>query len=119
MKLKNVEMSNYLSALNEIADKVNGMVAYGVARNIRKLENELAEYAKVKNDTIIKYGELGEDGISRIQINTPECQKFLDEMKQYDEIEHEVDLFMIKSSALQDSTLNAKEIVSIDFMLEE
>ena len=119
MKLKNIEMSNYLSALNNVADKVNGMLAYSVARNIRKLETELTEYLKVKNDTIVKYGVLGEDGISRIEIGTPQCEQFLDEMKQYDEIEHDVDLYIVEASLLQESNLNAKEIMSIDFMFCE
>ena len=119
MKLKNIEMSNYLTALNNVADKVSGMLAYAVARNIRKLEGELAEYLKIKNETIVKYGTLGDDGISRIQIGSDECQKYLDEMKQYDEIEHEVEIFMVGSSVLNDSSLNARDIVSIDFMLEE
>ena len=119
MKLKNIEMSNYLIALNNVSEKVTGMLAYAVARNIRKISNEVAEYEQLKNDAIVKYGVLGEDGISRIQIGTEEYEKCMDELSQYSSIEHDVDIFTVNSSALQDSSLNAKDIMSIDFMLEE
>lgn len=119
MKLKNVEMSNYLTALNNIADKVDGLLAYAVARNIRKIYAEVTEYENLKNDLIVKYGVLGDDGVSRIQVDSEECKKFLKEIEKYTNIEHEVDIYMLNIDELKSSSLNAKEILSIDFMLSE
>jgi hypothetical protein len=119
MKLKNIEMSNYLTALNSVANKVTGILAYGVARNIRKISNEVSEYDGIRNKTIEKYGEVGEDGFARIELGTEAYDKYIADMSEYDNIEHEVEIFMVSSSALAETTLNANEIMGIEFMIEE
>ena len=119
MKLKNREMSFYLDALNNVAGKVNGMLAYAVARNIRKIGNEVGEYICIKNSNIEKYGELGDDGVSRIVIGSDGFKKYVEAMKEYDNIEHDVDIFTVSPSVLNDSQLNANDIMNIEFMFEE
>lgn len=123
MKLTNAQMSNYLDALQAIAGKVTGKLGYAVFRNMRKLANENVEFMQIKNELINKYGKeyTDESGISQISIKfgTDEYNKFMDEIKEYGEITHEVDIYMIDETELYSSALNANEMMSIDFMVEE
>ena len=123
MKLTNVQMSNYLDALQAIAGKATGKLGYAVSRNMRKLANENVEFMQIKNELINKYGteyvdESGECQIS-IKVGTDGYSKFMEEIKEYCEITHDVDIYMIDETELYSSTLNANEMMSIDFMVEE
>lgn len=119
MKLTNVQMDNYLQALKEISEKVTGKFAYAVARNMRKISEELVEYQSLKNNAIFKYGEVGEDGRAAIKVGTEPFNKFMEEMKEYAEITHDVTIQTITKEELLTSPLNANEILTIDFMVEE
>lgn len=119
MKLTNIEADNLLQALNNISDKVSGKSAYIIARNIRKLDDELQEYIKIKNEIIIKYGEKGEDGLYNIQINTDAFENYVAEMSKYMDIEINVDIMMIPPDDIFDTQLTAADILSIDLIIME
>lgn len=119
MKLKNSEISLYTQNLQGISSKVSGKLAYVVARNIRKLTDEVIEYERIKNDLIVKYGTVNENGQSVIKVNTPEYNEFLKEINEYATIEQEVNILMITPEDLYSSTLTAEEMLNIDFMIDE
>lgn len=119
MKLTNQTMDEYLRALQAISDKVTGKFAYAVARNMRKLSNELIEYRTIKDDTIRKFGEDNGQGSFQIMIGSDAFKKYFEEMKQYNDIEHDVQLMQIEQADLLNSSLNANEILSVDFMVKE
>ena len=119
MKLTNMQMDNYLQAMRNISEKVTGVFAYAVARNMRKISNELVEYQQLKNNTIEKYGTKNDNGTSSIEIGSEAFDNYVKEMKQYSDIQHEVDIQMISQQDLLSSPLNASEILTIDFMIKE
>ncbi len=119
MKLTNVQMDNYLQAMQNISEKITGKLAYAVARNMRKISEELVEYQNLKNNAIFKYGEIGEDGRASILIGSDAFKKFVEEMDEYADISHEVAIYKITQAELLSSPLNANEILTIDFMVEE
>lgn len=119
MKLTNYEMDNYLQAMKNISEKVTGMFAYAVARNMRKISEELVEYEELKNKTIVKYGKAMEDGRYAIDVTSDAYKEYLKEMKDYNDIQHDVDIQKITKSELLSSSLNANEILTIDFMISE
>lgn len=119
MKLTNVQMDNYLQAMQNISEKVTGKFAYAVARNMRKISEELVEYQNLKNNAIFKYGETGEDGRASILVGSDAYKQFIEEMKDYAEISHDVVIQKITKDELLSSSLNANEILTIDFMVEE
>ena len=119
MKLTNVQMDNYLQAMQNISEKITGKLAYVVARNMRKISEELVEYQNLKNNAIFKYGEIGEDGRASILIGSDAFKKFVEEMDEYADISHEVAIQKITQAELLSSPLNANEILTIDFMVEE
>lgn len=119
MKLTNATMNTYLNSLNKVSDKVNGKLAYYIARNSRKIHNELIEFENVKNNYIRENGTLNENGDFFISINSNEYEKFLNFINEYAFIEHDVDIATISEEEFFNSNLNANEIFELDFMIKE
>lgn len=119
MKLTNIQMDNYINELNGIAEKTSGKLAYGIARNMRKLSDELVEYNTLKNKMIAKYGDKREDGSAFILIGSEGYDKFLSEMEEVMNISHDVDIFLIPEEDVINSDLNGKEMLAIDFMIQK
>ena len=119
MKLTNVQMDNYLQAMQNISEKVTGKFAYAVARNMRKVSEELVEYQNLKNKAIFKYGETDETGRASIKVGSDAFEKYIEEMKEYADITHDVVIQTITKEELLSSPLNANEILTIDFMVDE
>jgi hypothetical protein len=109
-------MDEYFTALSEVSEKTNGKLAYGIARNLRKLSEELVEYQTLKNKAIIKHGERDENGNVAVLIGSEGYDKFIEEMKEIMDISHDVDIFTVKEEEVINSSLNAKEMLAIDFM---
>lgn len=118
MKLTNRQMDEYFNALGDISEKTTGRLAYGIARNMRKLSEELVEYQTMKNKAIVKYGEKNDDGTYGVLIGSESYEKFIQEMKEVMDISHDVDIFKVKENDVINSSLNAKEMLAIDFMTE-
>lgn len=119
MNLTNQDMDNYVQALSKVSTKVTGKLAYAVARNIRKLSTELVDYQTFKNNTIEKFGSINEKGVYSIEFGTEAYLNYLKEMKEINNLTNGVELQMVSVSDIESSELNAQEILSIDFMIEE
>lgn len=118
MKLTNKQMDDYFQRLNAISEKAKGRLGYAIARNLRKLSEELVEYQNLKDKTITKYG-IVEDGVSRIQVGSAEYEKFLEDMKEFMDIQHDVQIFYVSEDNVINSDLNGKEMLAIDFMVKK
>lgn len=119
MKLTNIEMSNYLNSLQQISNKVKGKLGYAVARNIRKISDELIEFENIRLEHIRKYGTDNENGECVIKKDTEEYHKFITDMQEFANISHDVDIFMINAEFVMDSDLTAEEMIKIEFMINE
>lgn len=119
MKLTNIEMSNHLNSLNQISNKAKGKLGYAVARNIRKISDELIEFETLRLEHIHKYGTDNGNGECVIKKNTEEYHKFITDMQEFANISHDVDIFMINAEFVMDSDLTAEEMIKIEFMINE
>lgn len=119
MKLTNLEMLNYLEALNQISEKVYGKLGYAVARNLRKIANELVEFEQIRSDTFYKYATLNENDEYELKSNTKPYKDFMDEMHEIASIRHKVDIYKIEPDVVIQSGLNAKELNSLVFMIKD
>lgn len=117
MKLTNKKMDECYLALNNISEKTTGKLGYAIARNLRKLSEELVEYQSFKDKIICKYG-VEIDGTYSIQIGSEAFEKYINEMKEYMTIEHDVQIFTVTEDEVLNSDLNAKEMLAIDFMIQ-
>lgn len=119
MKLTNQNMIQYLESLNKISNKVYGKLGYAVARNMRKIHNELTDFNDMRLKYIQKYGSINEKGEYVLSINTNEYQNFVAELSPLLLIEHNVDIYKIDIDSIIISELTAQEIMELDFMIEE
>lgn len=118
MKLSNNEADIYLSVLKDIAPKVTGKFGYGVARNIRELTASLTEYRKARNDLIAKYGEISGEEIV-LKSTSGYYKDFINEIKAYADIEHDVNIMTVEPEEIFTSQLTADVINQIMFMIKE
>ena len=119
MKLTNIEMSTHLSSLNRISNKVRGKLGYAVARNIRKISEELIEFENIRLEHIRKYGTDNGNGECIIKKDTVEYNQFLTDMIEFANISHEVDIYVIEPDVIMESDLTAQEIGTLNFMIND
>lgn len=119
MKMSNRDMDDAVQSLTSIGEKVTGKLGYAVAKNLRKINNELIEYRDIKNRLIVEHGEKQENGNYILSVGTDKYYDYLKELDDYANIEHEVDIYKISSEEVITSSLNALEIAGIDFMIED
>ena len=119
MKLTNLEMFNYLNALDNISDKVYGKLGYAVARNLRKITNELIEFENMRLKIFCKYATLNENNEYELQPNTESYQKFINEINEIAMISHKVDIYKIEPDLVIESNLSAKELNDLIFMIKD
>jgi len=119
MQLTNKEADFCWSALNEIANKVSGKLGYAVARNLRTIGNSLKEYADIKNELINKYGEKSENGDTTLYGASPNFEKYLEEIDEYSNITHDINIMQVSPEEVYKSPLTANVITNIMFMIKE
>lgn len=119
MKLTNIEMSNCLNSLQQISNKVKGKLGYAVARNIRKISDELIEFENIRLEHIRKYGTDNGNGECVIKKDTSEYNQFLTDMQEYATISHDVDIYTVDAEIVMESDLTADEMNMIYFIIKE
>lgn len=119
MKIKNKDAEALYITLSEIADKTSGLTGYAVARNLRILRDELTEYRAKKRELFQEYGQ-EKDGTFYIMKESPNFQKYEEEIRVYDEISADVDLMKVTGEELAKTELTGEQMFFlIDYMVEE
>ena len=118
MKITNEKADYYLSVLKIISTKVSGKLGYAVARNIRELSTSLSEYTGIKNTLITKYGENNGKEII-LSVESENYKKYQDEIKEYSDIEHDINIMLVEPDEIYKSTLTADVISNIMFMVKD
>ena len=120
MKLTNRQMDEYCYILRQVSPKTTGKLAFIIAKNIRLLSQELIEYQKYKDNAIMTYGVQGENGAYSINVNSSEFKKYIEEMKQYDDIEADVPIIMADpEDVYNQESLKGDDMLQILFMVND
>lgn len=120
-KAKNIEIASMIGSCEQHLDD-NGLLGYACARNARMLTQATVEYIRKRDDALKKYGAESKDAAGRVigmTINDtmPGWNDFKAEMSEYDDIEHDIDLFKVKASKLVGSA-SGRDLLALDFMIE-
>lgn len=119
--LKNARMMEMLHQLQPLLSR-RDRIGYIAARNCRMLSNSLVEYETIRRELLEKYGEAGTDDrdapIVQIRVDSPNFKTFSDELAQFNEMEHEVELMTAKYEDVV-GALSGEEILAVDWMLED
>lgn len=123
MKLKNYVMDGLMDDLKPLLEH-KGLLGYAAARNYRKLADATLEYTQVRERIFSEYGkpELDENGNPTsqyvIKLDDQDAQEAIQELRQYAEIEHEVELYKIPISEVIDE-LTGKELLTLELMFTD
>ena len=115
MRMTNAEGAECLSIMMNISEK--GKLGFAIAKNMRKLNDELREYFAKRDELIMKYGKKQDD--NKYFIPTESVQKFLDDMKEYDEIKFEFDPQTISEEDFCAGNLTSDQMYALYWMIAE
>jgi len=91
-KMKLRDIINIQSAYSRLLDQsyLPARIKYNLSKDGKKIEAEINEISKLRNDLIIKYGESGKDGLVSIAPNSPNLVTF--QLEYDDLLDEEIEL---------------------------
>jgi len=115
MKMTNVEGAQCLSVMMSIQEK--GKLGFAIAKNMRKLNDELREYFAKRDELIMQYGEK-RDG-DRYWVPPEKAQEFIDALSVYDEIEFDFEPQKINEEEFCSGSLTSDQMYALYWMINE
>lgn len=115
MKITNAEAWNRLQALKSV--KETGLLGFAIAKNMRKLADELTEYDAKRNELIQKYGTPIEG--NQYQFTSENAKNYYAEMAQYDSIEIEFEPMQVSEEVFCGGTLTSDQMYVLMWMVKE
>ena len=119
-------MKTYTTTLNKLFDirqlinnnnimslAFSGKVALSIARNLKKIDEELTEYSNERDSLIRKYSE---DGTTMDKSN-PKWDEFVEEFNSISSVETSMDINTITEDDLPENCSPA-ECLALEFMIE-
>jgi len=124
MKLSNEKILADIVKLREISKKVLPIKAsYAIAKNMKKIEDELEIYYKERDRLIDKYAEKDENG--NVKIDETGFIVFRDkegwdrEIKELLAIENDIKIHKFPIDVLEGYNMSPVELMLIEYMIEE
>ena len=114
MKITNAEAWGCLQIAGGL--KEPGRLGFALAKNMRKLADELVEYEAKRNELIEKYGNALGDG--RFNFTPENAAKFQKEMEEYDAIEFEFEPTKVSEDVFCSGSLTSDQMFSLMWMVE-
>lgn len=110
---------NLCVALTKMLPKARGRLAYILARDVRLLNTELIEFHNEQRKLFSIYGHY-QDGEYVIMKGSEEYQKYLDSLKQFNDIELDIKLMNVNEEDIINSDLNGDEMLILqDYLMED
>ena len=109
-----ISQANQLSESLSTMMNVRGKVGFKIAYNKRKIDEELREYLKFKQELFQKYGE-EKDGVLQIFKGSDGYQKYLEEIAPIEDEDIKIDFKYFTEDELENADLTANQIY---FLLE-
>ena len=116
MKLTNDLIYTGIQILQNVSEK--GKLGYACARNLRKLRDAGKEFLEKRDELVMKYGTLNEDG-TLYMLPKEKVKDFNDELSEYMNIEHEVDIMQVDEETFCSGTLDNKVMYDLYWMVKE
>jgi len=122
MKFTNYKMMLNVQKMEDFLSRTD-IIGYACAVNTAKFKTVLEPFMQLRDNLVAQYGTDEKDengkltGRSVIPMDTPEFNKFKEEIDKLGNIEHDVDIYTIPSEIVIDK-LSGEDILSIIWMLE-
>lgn len=113
--MTNLEGFNSLTVLRELHEERK--LGFAIARNIRKLESEIADYIEKRDELIRKYGE--ENGPGQYVVKAEGIKDFLKELDEYGAMEFEFQPQLVDQETFCSGSLTSDQMYILDWMVKE
>lgn len=124
MKLSNEKILTDIAKLREISQKQLPIKAsYAIAKNLKKIEDELEIYYKEREKLIDKYAEKDENG--KVKVDESGFIVFRDkegwdkEIEELLAIENDIKIHTFPIDVLEGYNMSPAELMLIEYMIEE
>lgn len=124
MKIKIIDLVNSKDALTKISNsEIKAYFSYIILKNIKKINEVLADYEKARIKAVEKYCEKDQEGNPCTSDNNYEITNenkilFQQELNEILLKEEEIELELIPFIAIKDINLSASELNSILFLID-
>ena len=114
MTMTNLEAFNCIQLMNGLNE--TGRLGYAIAKNMRKLADELKEYTQKRDELIMKYGTKENE---QYRIEPKNAKMFLKELEEYDDIEFEYAPHTVSEDIFCSGSLNSQQMYRLAWMVKE
>lgn len=124
MKLSNEKILTDITKLREISKRELPIKAsYAIAKNLKKIEDELEIYYKEREKLIDKYAEKDENGKIKVDNNGfiifKDKEGWDKEIKELLAIENDIKIHTFPIDVLEGYNMSPAELMLIEYMIEE
>lgn len=113
----NTELINYLNSASLCLRQAKGVTGFVLKHNYQAIYTKIQPYMELRNQVIMKYGELAEDGEYHI-IDEEQLAKANAELKDYDDLTMSVDIIKLPEEKTVDSNLTAAQLMALTWMIK-
>ena len=115
MKMTNAQMFESLAVLSQAEEK--GVLGFAIARNRRKLADELTEYLAKRDELLAEYG-IG-DGAGKFTLSPEAAQKFSAALRPYAEMTADVVIHQVAPEDFCSGNLTSSQMYTLEWMVKE
>lgn len=111
----NEQMYESASVMSQVEE--TGMLGYAIAKNRRKLIDEVKEYDTKRTELLKKYGKDSGDG--RFELSSSDHFLFIEEITPFSSLTSEIDVVTVSLDVFTGGTLTSQQMFVLDWMVEE
>jgi len=115
MKLKNRDALVSILVLKNT--KETGKLGFAIAKNARKLSEELVEYNNIRDGLLEKYGK--DDGYGEFTLTKDNLARLNEELEQYSEIEIDFEPMTVDEETFYGGNLTSDQMYALMWMVKQ
>ncbi len=115
MKMTNKTIWEGIQTLGAVSEK--GKLGYACARNMRKLLDAGKEFMDTRDQFLQEYGD--DAGNGKYNFPPEKAEAFANAIREYEEIEHDVDVYQVSEDVFTSGNLTSKHMYSLAWMVKE
>lgn len=116
MKFKNEEMRLYVELMSLLRE--TGKLGYVIAKNSRKMRDEIPEYVEKRNELLQEYGYLVDKKKGEYQFEDGKQEEFEAALKEYSDMEAEIDVFQVDEDTFFNGKMTNNQMEALIWMVK-
>lgn len=116
MILTNEKILESIPVLTQAKDE-KGLLGYAIAVNLRKLNAEVQEFSKKRNELLEQYGTDTGDG--RFTFTAEAAAEFQNALRPFAELENDVPVLQVPLEVFYGGNLTSAQMYVLDWMVKE